>query len=164
MSNLHFLFHFNLILNPFNLIQKKKKWNHTVSSSTPRISKYLWYSKQTSFPRSTSSISISYSSTPQEQMRDNVGWSSINERAVAFSRCDTRFTSPLHDRARFRDDSRETSSTGNVGFTTSINRRARPPFIFHPFDRTRSSKRAKTMEARLRAAAPYRPRDSTGRS
>lgn len=46
MSNLHFLFHFNLILNPFNLIQKKK--NET-TLSTPRISKYRWYSKQTSF-------------------------------------------------------------------------------------------------------------------
>ena len=63
---------------------------------------------------------------------------------------------PLHDRGRFSGTIRvKRHRQANVGFTTSINRRACPPFIFHPFERTRSSKRAKTMaEARLRAAAP----------
>ena len=107
----------------------------------------------------------------EEEMRDRDNdRRSTNESCRIFSlqqRDLLRNCMPLHDRGRFSGTIRvKRHRQANVGFTTSINRRACPPFIFHPFERTRSSKRAKTMaEARLRAAAPvYRPRDSIGRS
>lgn len=96
----------------------------------------------------------------EEEMRDRDNdRRSTNESCRIFSlqqRDLLRNCMPLHDRGRFSGTIRvKRHRQANVGFTTSINRRACPPFIFHPFERTRSSKRAKTMaEARLRAAAP----------